>query len=153
MIYIPPPRIKLPFQLTEFDAHHKIGIDFDNTLVGHKHSHKIQKYILDNRHKEFHIITYRTHGRQHEITMNLSESTRETGIPLETDHFLSVHNIDDHMYEKHLATKGDLDYLSWKARKCVELGCSIMIDDFADAFHEHFTERGIVIVSPDDIDL
>jgi hypothetical protein len=153
MIFIPTPRLKRPFSLEEFNDHHKIGIDFDDTLVGHKHSHRIQKYILDNQHKEFYIITYRSHGWQRKIHIDLNEYTKQTGIPLLVEHFIGVHNIDDGSYENHVAMKGDPSYFSWKARKCVELGCTILIDDFADAFHEHFTERGIVIVSPDDLDL
>lgn len=153
MITIPKPRLKFPFRLEEFDSHQKIGIDFDNTLVGHKNSDKIQKYILENRDREFYIITYRSHGWQHRIVSDLSESTTITGVPLETSHFAEIHNIEDEIYEKHLAMKGDASYLSWKARRCVELGCTILIDDFADAFHEYFTELGVVLVSPDDIDL
>lgn len=155
MIFIPKPRPKKTYRQIEecFDGHSVIGCDFDDTLVGHKNSSKIQKYILENRDKEFYIITFRSHGWQHRIDSDLSKSTEETGVPLRTDHFVEIHNIDDGSYESHVAMNGDPSYLSWKARRCVELGCTILIDDFADSFHEHFTERGVMIVSPDDLDL
>lgn len=153
MLIIPQTRPKKQFRLNQFDSHERIGIDFDGTLVGHKHSWLIQRYIAENQHKQFYIITFRSHGMQDRIERDLRDSVKKTGIDLNIKHFTGIHNIADGLYENHLALKGDPDYISWKAVKCAEIGCTILIDDMAELIHEHFPERGIIIVSPDDFDL
>lgn len=153
-LIFPGNRPRVQFLLEHFDPHVRIGIDFDGTLVGHERSVLIQQYIVDHPEKEFHIVTFRTHGMQDKIKIDhdLWSSSKDTGVHIDLANFIAVHNISDHMYENHVIVGGDPAYWAWKARKCAEIGCTIMIDDMAEWIYEEFSRQGILLVSPDDFD-
>jgi hypothetical protein len=149
-LILPGNRPRSRFVLEHFDPHKKIGIDFDGTLVGHEHSAQLQQYICDHPEIEFHIVTFRSHGMQDKIDRDLWSSSKDTGIEITLKEFTGIHNISDGLYESHVALKGDPNYWSWKARKCAEIGCTIMIDDMAEQLYEDFDRLGVLLVSPDD---
>lgn len=152
-LILPEPRCKTRFGLEEFDQHQTIGIDFDGTLVGHRHSTLIQRYILDHPKKAFHIVTFRSHGWQNRIESDLAKSTAETGVPLTIGAFTAIHNMTDEGYATHLEMKGDPKYYGWKGVTCARVGCTILLDDMADALHIECVSQGVVLFSPDDFDL
>ena len=138
--------------LEHFDRHERLGVDFDGTLVDHDRSALIQQYILDHPEKDFHIVTFRSHGMQDRIERDLWSSSKDTGVDITLAAFTGIHNIQDGLYESHLALKGDPNYWAWKAVKCAQLSCTIMIDDMAEQIYKECISRGIEIVSPDDFD-
>lgn len=134
--------------------HQKIGIDFDGTLVEHRKSRLLQRFILANHDKtEFHIVSFRSHGMERNIERDLLISTLMTQVPLTLRHFAGVHNIPDALYEG-WAMFGDKDkardYFCWKASKCQEIGCTIIVDDMNDV-GPHCEEIGITYLHPDDL--
>lgn len=152
-LILPEPRRKTRLMLAEFDRHQKIGIDFDGTLVGHRHSALIQRYILDHPEKEFHIVTFRSHGWQNRIEFDLAKSTAETGVPLTIGAFTAIHNMTDEGYATHIEMKGDPKYYAWKGVTCAQVGCTILLDDMADGIHIECVSQGVTLFSPDDFDL
>jgi|ERR1051326_232568 hypothetical protein len=136
-------------------SHQKVGIDFDGTLIEHPRSRLLQRFILANRDKEFHIVSFRSHGMEKNIERDLRISTLMTQVPLGLQHFTGVHNVPDALYEG-WAMFGDADqqkvkdYLCWKATKCRELGCTIIVDDMSDV-GPHCEEIGIRYLHPDNL--
>jgi len=128
--------------------HQKIGIDFDGTLVEHPHSRALQKFILDHRGKEFHIVSFRSHGMERNIERDLRISTILTQVPLTLHHFAGVHNIPDRLFENMINFDHHDPYYCWKADKCKELGCTVIVDDVAE-IGPHCEAIDILYLHPD----
>ncbi len=128
--------------------HQKIGIDLDGTLIEHPHSRRLQKFIIDHPDKEFHIVTFRSHGMQHNIARDLRISTTLTQVPLGLNHFAGVHNIPDTLYENMVRFDRHDPYYCWKADKCKELGCTVIVDDVA-AIGPYCEAIDILYIHPD----
>ena len=150
-LIIPKQRPKQILSLNELNSHQRLGIDFDGTLVGHKHSQILQQYIVTNPEKEFHLITFRSHGRQWDITEDLRESVlHETHVRITGRHFVQVHNMSDEDFTAYNGAIRQPEFYLWKATKCKEIGCTILIDDMADFLHEYCVAHGVACFHPDD---
>ena len=79
------------------DAHQSIGWDFDGTLDGHKKSAKMHAYIRRNPNKKHYIVTFRSHGMQHDVWSDLVDRYEERA--LQSRNFVAVLNIPDKLYE------------------------------------------------------
>lgn len=141
------------------DQHKIIGIDFDGTLIEHPRSKVLQQYIIDHQgDKEFHLITFRTHGMRERISLDLQISTEGTKVPLTLAHFTTINAIADAAWEKRilLERQGLMDYetgreyFGWKAMTCEKLGCTLMVDDMIDMIGNYCTEKKILCLNPDD---
>lgn len=136
--------------IAELSKHHSIGIDFDGTLVEHPRSHILQQFILDHHLiKSFHIITFRSHGMEDRIAKDLAASTFKTMVPLALDHFAGIHSIPYHLHENHAELKQNDGYYGWKAEKCREIGCTVLIDDMEPTIGEYCRLIEIMCLNPD----
>lgn len=136
--------------IDELLKHQHIGIDLDGTLIEHPRSAVLQQFILDHQgSKKFHIVTFRSHGLEDRIDADLYASTMLTGVPLRLEHFTGIHAVPYRLYEGWALRSDNAAYFGWKAQKCKELGCTVLIDDMIDSIHEHCTVHGIVGLNPD----
>ncbi len=154
--------------IEELFKHDTLGIDVDDTLIGHPRSHVLQRFILEHHKiKNFHIVTFRTHGMEDMIDQDILTSTVDTQVPLRLHHFAGVHSIPYGLYENHkkqqwsasrevkrspggIILPNDSDiYYTWKAEKCREIGCTVLIDDMEPAIGRHCERIGILCLNPD----
>ncbi len=109
--------------------HNIIAWDFDGTLVGIEGGYLLRQFIAKNQHKEHHIITMRSHGQERDIQVILEANG------LCTSSFKSIINLPDDIYECYYDTMeaGEPvdrhEYNIWKAKKCLEINATILIDD------------------------
>ncbi len=150
-LVIPPARPKRILSPNEMNSHQRFGIDFDGTLVGHNASWFLQQYIVTHPEKEFHLVTFRSHGRQWDIKEDLQESAlNETHVRIFSHHFTEIHNMSDEDFTKYNGAVRQPEFYIWKAIKCKEIGCTILIDDMADFLYEHCEAHGVACFHPDD---
>ena len=141
-------------------AHTKIGIDFDKTLVFHKNSHILQKYILENfKNKSFYIITFRSHGLEDQIKYDLLGNSNLT-----LEMFKGVHCIPYNIYEGAIRSDAYIyeepfkywdepytKYMEWKGKICKELNCTILVDDNKTDVIYGCRKHGIKFLNIDEI--
>jgi hypothetical protein len=119
--------------LDKFD---KIGLDFDKTLVDGYLSKDLVDYILKNKNKEYHIITFRTGILVDDIPFHLEDvygiDFFDSGI------IKSIISIPEYLYRNYMYAKmNKLDkdniyyreYYNWKGDVCKEMGIEVMVDD------------------------
>lgn len=148
------------------DQHDAIAWDFDGTLHGHHRSEAMHRYILDHSEKRHVIVTFRSHGMQHDIWDLLADYS---GTVPTREHFDGVLNISDEMYER-FATQdrirrmrklaGQPDdpphadetaYVEWKGRICRQHGLTVLVDDKIDHTEAGCRKFGICFINPDDL--
>lgn len=130
------------------DAHDTIAWDVDNTLVNHPKSREMHKYILDNPHKTHHIVSFRSHGMQDNILSDI----RRYGSGLNGNHFKSIVNLPNHVYEnaKTRGTPEDIHaYHHWKGKVCKTLGATALVDDDIAKTEVGCVANGIALMHPD----
>ena len=117
-----------------------IGLDFDKTLVDSPNSAVLIDYILNNRHKKYYIITFRTHNKHLFIPKILKNLYK---IDFFKENIIKkVINIDDNSYKNYkigqiLLETNQLfdnqylidDYENWKGVVCKKVGIQIIVAD------------------------
>lgn len=140
----------------ELDKHHNLGWDFDGTLVEHPKSELMHAYIRAHPEKRHVIVTFRSHGWQHNIWDELASYE---GAP-RPEAFEGIINMDDETYAKfHDASRGPVflmgddirSYIEWKGKKCAELGLTVLIDDMAEMVEEGCKKHSIIYLHPDEL--
>ncbi len=124
--------------IQELDKFNKIGLDFDKTLVDGFMSEELVDYILKNKNKEYHIITFRTGILVDDIPFHLKDvygiDFFESGI------IKSIVSIPEYLYSNYSHAKhNNLDknhifyqeYYNWKGDVCKDMGIEVMVDDNA----------------------
>lgn len=131
------------------DQHQKLGIDFDGTLVGHPRSHILQKYIVDHPEKDFHIITFRCGQMERNLRWDLQDSVELTGSGLRLDHFKTIECCPKLIFERREVFDDGREFYGWKAKRCAELGLTILVDDMHGHISPYCHELGIPCLNPD----
>jgi len=120
--------------------YHRIGWDFDGTLVGHQKSFDIWNFIDENPYGQEHfIITHRSHG----LEKRMFDQLVEEGSMLTPGHFTQIFNVTDTMHAEFERNKPnklfimpeDLSndpYVQWKGLICHQNNIQVMIDDDPD---------------------
>ena len=109
--------------------HNIIAWDFDGTLIGIEGGYLLRQFVAQNQHKEHHIITMRSHGQERDI----QEILDANGLSVSA--FKSIINLPDKIYECYYDTMDagkpveTHEYNIWKAKKCLEINATILIDD------------------------
>lgn len=135
------------------DQHKIIGIDIDETLIDGKRSNMLQDWVRANHQDyELHLITFRygkdfdliqedllrcnvdhnwfkgVHGIPSEIMLpymqNLQRLTGSRNNPKKYQRTLKFFGLDANEVEN---TRRAVEH--WKAKKCSELGATLLIDD------------------------
>ncbi len=142
--------------MQELDSHQKIGVDIDGTLINGFMSRLLQQYIKENHStKEFHLITFRDNEQIKTLWMEFYK------VGIEMHWFKSFHNLEEDLNKQwlkncdkvahiksnqkkldralnhHKISKEDYiktfdDINHFKAKICLKLGCTILIDDMEE---------------------
>lgn len=145
----------------DLDKFNSIGWDFDETLVGHANSYKIQEYIRENPKKKHYIITFRTHGYQYQVFDDLAMYPHAP----KPQAFVDVINIDDDLWEDyehervlrlHKVKFGppsevEIQYLTWKGYACKAHNIPVLVDDRKAEVILGCQKYGIVYMHPNDL--
>jgi hypothetical protein len=141
--------------ISTLNSHNNIGVDIDETLVGgNPRKVKLWNFIENNPNKNYWLITFRTGAflDQSYSDIEMESSGRITrdvfeglyGIPPElsiayhrVEPFIRFRKSNPKKWERihnHIPNFNDLVNRydlskEWKAKKCSELGCTILIDD------------------------
>jgi len=124
--------------IERLNAHSIIGLDLDETLIGHPKSYLLHEHVKENSEKKFWIITHRSHGLVPRIWTDLEMFT-----DLVRSDFEGFKSVADKLYEKYTRdeiqrqagiltgelTDNEKEYLSWKGMICKQLGCTVLVDD------------------------
>jgi hypothetical protein len=151
----------------DLENHDAIAWDFDGTLYRHPKSPAMHRFILDHPSTRHVIVTFRSHGMQHDI-WDLLDAAYGAASPTR-DHFESVLNIADEIYERFaeqdrirrmrkLAGQSDAPphpdetaYTEWKGRICREHGLTVLVDDKIEHTLEGCEKAGVCFINPDDL--
>lgn len=124
------------------DQHEKIAWDCDGTLYQGKNSQAFADYIKAHPEKQHYIITFRDYNWAKECIPDLID------MGLKDCHFVSVHHCPDDVWMN--SQEGSFsqrwDFLCWKAKMAIELGCTILVDDMEDAVIHGCTEHGVAFL-------
>jgi hypothetical protein len=152
----------LDIELAKLAEHKAIGWDFDKTLVNSEASEILHRFILDHPEIEHHIVTFRSHGLQHNVWVELEQYADAPG----RGHFKGVVNIDDHRWEawndavRRRTPGGGLSgpmsdaevfYCSWKGQVCKDLGLTLLVDDDPSCVTLGCEAHGIAFYDPDSL--
>lgn len=136
----------------ELDRYDKIGLDFDETLIGNKMSQQLVDYVLNNPQKEYHIITFRTKSWVDEIPHIL---LKHYGIDFfKQDIIKSIQSIPENLYYQYLTAKNLYErnhpyfkeYYEWKADICKEMKIGVLVDDNIN-IKEYLDKNGIFFIN------
>ena len=148
------------------DQHDAIAWDFDGTLHRHPRSAAMHRYILEHPEKRHVIVTFRSHGMQHDIWA-LLDGLYGPDAPAKED-FEGVLNISDEMYERFAAQErirrmrklagqsddpphaDEIAYVEWKGRICKQHGLTVLVDDKIEHTEDGCLRLGICFINPDD---
>jgi len=133
--------------------------DFDETLVGHKASSAMQRFIAETPHIAHSIVTFRALGSQAQIWEDLAA---ETDL-LAKGHFRHVVNIDDNLamlvqrLRRHRQARlfagpegpAERAYRHWKGMVCARIGALALIDDRTEDVAPGCDAFGIIHLHPD----
>lgn len=151
--------------------HNNIGIDFDGTLVEHHRSPILHKWVRENYLKSnFWIITFRDSIDAESIWPLLVE------YHLGPEHFKGIKCAPDELLNKFNKARGILQWkghqkfarslqyhkvtqeeleddilnmMVWKAKMCIETGCTLLIDDLDEMVKYGCQDLGIAYLHPD----
>ncbi len=122
------------------DQFSSIGWDFDGTLIDNPNSVRIQNYITTHPEKTHSIITFRTHGMQNTIFLELNQKYPNSP---DKKHFEYVINFDDERYLRYYfiqraraahrfsgpLTPDEIYYRTWKGMVCKQHNIQVIVDD------------------------
>lgn len=122
--------------MKSLDQYKHLAFDFDDTLVGHRHSEAMWDFIKTNPYgQKFSIVTMRSHGMEKWMFHILGQH----GSGLTESHFEHVLNVPDEIFatgSNHPSFNGGLilnvadhPYSFWKGKVCSEIGADVLIDD------------------------
>jgi len=153
--------------INELHNHEKIAIDFDDTLVGHRNSPLLWKFIRDNHLvKEFHIITFRSGNWADEgvLIEEMIHESNQTVLPYMIN---SISFCNDGLYENFsliqtsrkqtdtmvptIILPEETNFYDWKAIRSKELGCTIIVDDRPNWVENGCKKHGVMFVDTADL--
>lgn len=128
---------------------HRIGWDFDNTLIGHHASKDFWKYIERNPHNQEHfIITFRTNHLFDSVWLDLSGE----GSRLRVRHFDGIFGVPEVLYRSFInGSPLRHRYFEWKGKQCRNQGISVLIDDATDHVALGCDRYGIKHIHPNEL--
>lgn len=139
--------IELNEKITQrLDKHQIIAIDFDETLIYHKHSIQLWGFIIRNPDKKYWIITFRT-GAYSDPQVIWSELYSESN--LDRSCFEGIISIPVNLYTDYITKPGNetkMKYIRWKAEVAKSLNCTVLIDDRPDKVEQGCVELGIEFI-------
>lgn len=141
----------------------------DGTLIEGPNARFFRRYIVQNPHKQHHIVTFRDQDWADEIGVEL----RKAGMP--AFDFVSVNACPQHLWEAYTMARFDPDewlaanpqsaeealplcygyltnfdhvveYLNWKGHKAAELGCTVLVDDLMSCVISGCNAHGVTYV-------
>jgi hypothetical protein len=139
------------------DPHSVIGWDVDGTILDHHLAPAMHRYIREHRQKCHFIVTFRSHGWQHDIFDDLAEL--HDWFP-DKSYFNGVVNLPDAMLEAERLARQTQDnpahtdiiaLLEWKGLVCSQHGITVLIDDMTDAVSRGCDRYGVLHINPDDL--
>lgn len=136
------------------DGHQAIGWDVDGTILDHLRAGVMHDYIRRHPEKDHYIVTFRSHGWQHETFDELAD--RHRNFP--TRYFKGLLNIPDDVFAAYWkgvrAREIDLDaeqaYVEWKGLICSQHGITVLVDDNPAHVLPGCDRYGVLHVHPDD---
>lgn len=147
---------------TALRRHHGIAWDFDETLVDHPASIRLQAFIVANPQIHHVIVTFRSHGMERRVWDDLA---RYPDAPTEAA-FAGMINISNRAYEafsrdndarvdglKPLTgplTPAELYYVNWKGRMAAQHGLTALVDDRTEQVAAGCQTYGITLFHPAD---
>lgn len=153
--------------LEKLARHEGIAVDFDGTLIKNPGAHALWEFIREHHQtKKFWIVTFRTHQEREKFpevwALHAQMSPRFPSL----DMFHGVHFADDDaclrfsayakanpvtqiiLYGECLEPRhpDEEEMMHFKAKKCLELGATALIDDLADMVEHGCRAHGVEFV-------
>lgn len=131
-----------------------IAWDFDDTLLGHRHSPAFWSYIAGNPYGQtHHIVTMRSHG----LELTMFDELRTAGSLIGPAQFQHVLGVPYALYEQYQAAGRTLPplhpYRTFKGEACRLIGAEALVDDMeGEAVSASGCQLyGIAHIHPDDL--
>lgn len=144
------------------DAFDAIGWDFDGTLIENENSPVLHAYIRNHPEKRHVILTFRTHGMQNRMFVEMRHLYHDAPGP---ECFSDIHNISDkawweadRCFQLRKAgqlrgplTKWERYYIEWKGMMCADLGLPVLVDDNHPHTYTGCERYGIRYIHPNEL--
>jgi hypothetical protein len=145
----------------DLDKFSSIGWDFDETMIDHPNSGKIQEYIKDNPKKKHYILTFRTHNLVNQIFPDLAKYP----FDLDKTNFVNVFHIEDEAWAENNQmdylriarikfgplTPPEIYYKTWKGMICAKHNIPVLVDDREKDVILGCEKYNIIYIHPNDL--